>query len=106
MSVLVAVLVVGLGSLALRAAPLLVAAHVPDRVARAAGWAGTSVIAALVVRAVVHHEVENLPAAPLVAAVAVAAGLVVAARGRSVLTALAVGLSVHLALTLALTAGP
>ena len=79
MNVLLAVLVVGTGSLLLRVVPLLwVARRLPDRVAAYAEYAGVAVLAAIVVRAVVLHQDADLPGAPLVALTATAAGLVVA----------------------------
>ncbi len=104
MTVLLAVLVVGIGSFALRAAPLLGARHLPDRLTEAAGWAGLAVIAAITVRAVLRHHDTATPGAPLVAAVAVAAGLWLAFRGRSVLLAVAVGCAAYVALATALPA--
>jgi hypothetical protein len=83
-TVLIAVLVVGAGSLFLRTAPLPGARHLPDRLTEAAGWAGIAVVA-ITVRAVLHHHDSGTPAAPLgaaVAAVAVATGLLLAFRGR------------------------
>lgn len=84
MTTLIALVVVSLGSLAFRLAPLLGAGQVPDGVARVAGWGGVSVLAAITVRSVVHHQDATTPAATLVAAVSVAIGLLLALRGRSV----------------------
>ncbi len=102
MSVLVAVLVVGLGSMVLRVAPLLVAHRVPDRVARVAGWAGLAVLTAIVVRTVLVHQDVDVPGARAVAAVAVGGSLVLAYRGWSLLTTVAVGASTYLVLSLVL----
>jgi branched-subunit amino acid transport protein len=79
---------VSLGSVIFRLAPLLGAARVPELVARIAGWAGVSVLTAITVRRVLQHQDATTPAAGLVAAVAVGFGLLLALRGRSVLTVL------------------
>lgn len=99
MSVLVAVLVVGLGSLLFRMVPLVGAHRLPDRVAEAAGFAGVAVIAAITVRTVLHHQDSSVPAAPLVAALAVGVGLLLAFRGRPVPIAVAAGLASYLLLS-------
>ena len=98
MTVLLAVGVVGLGSLFLRLAPILGSERLPEPVARAAGRAGLAVLAALVVRSVVTHHDDSLPGralAPLLAVVAVGLGLVLAYRGRSVLTTVAAGAATY-----------
>lgn len=102
MSVLLAVLVVGLGSLLFRLAPLLGAERLPDRITRAAAWAGLSVLAAITARSVATHQdasVAQLVPAPLVAAAAVGLGLFLAHRGRSVLVAVATGAAAYLVLS-------
>jgi len=104
MSVLVAVLVVGLGSLVFRAVPLLGARHLPDPLTNAAGLAGLAVIAALSTRAVLHHQDPGVAAAPLVAATSLGVGLLLAFRGRSVPVALAAGLATYVALAAAFPA--
>lgn len=88
MSVGIAVLVVGLGSLAFRLGPLVAARRVSARVSAVAGWAGVAVLAAYVVRTVVQHHDPAVPAAWLVAVVAVGSGLVVVARRGPVVLAL------------------
>jgi branched-subunit amino acid transport protein len=100
MTTALALIVVGAGSLAYRMLPLLGAARVPGAVARVAGWAGMSVLAAITVRAVLHHEDGSLPAATAVpvAVVSVGLGLLVAARGRHTLVALAAGAGCYLVL--------
>jgi branched-subunit amino acid transport protein len=75
MRVLLAVLVVGAGSLLLRLAPLLGAHRLPDRLSRVAGWAGVSVLAAFTIRAVLQHHDPGVPIAPVLAGLAVGAGL-------------------------------
>jgi len=102
MTVLIAVLVVGAGSLLFRAVPLLGARHLPDPLTNAAGLAGLAVIAALTVRAVLHHEDSAVTAAPFVAAASIAVGLVLAFRGRSVAVAVGAGLATYLVLAAAL----
>ena len=91
MTVALAVGVVGAGSLLFRLLPLLGAARVPVALSRAAGWAGLSVLAALVVRSVVRHQDPEVPAAPLLAALALAVALGLAHRGRSALVSVARG---------------
>jgi branched-subunit amino acid transport protein len=88
MTTIATLVVVSVGSLAFRLAPLLGAGRIPDGAARVAGWAGVSVLAAVTVRSVLHHEDTATPAATLVAAVSVAFGLLLALRGRSMLAAL------------------
>jgi branched-subunit amino acid transport protein len=102
-SVAIAVLVVGLGSLLLRAIPLLAARRLPDRLAAHAEHAGLAVLTALIVRAVVLHRNPDLAAAPLVALAATVAGLVVAYRGRPLVVAVATGAVTYVAITAALT---
>ncbi len=99
MTVLLAVLVVGAGSLAFRLFPLLGAHRIPERFSVLAGWAGLSVITAMTVRTVLHHQDQAVPAATLVAAVSVGLGLLLAFRGRPVLLSVAVGGSAYLVLS-------
>lgn len=95
----VALLLVGVGSVAYRLLPLLGAARVPEPVSRAAGWAGMSVITAVVVRGVLNHRDDSIPWAVPVAVLSVALGLTLAARGRGALVVLAVGAGSYLALS-------
>ena len=104
MTVLLAVLAVGAGSLLFRLAPLLGAERLSDRVTRLAGWAGLSVLAAITVRAVVLHDDPSVSWAPLLAALSVGAGLVLAFRGRSQLVAVAAGAASYLVLAAVLSA--
>jgi len=104
MNVLLAVIAVGGGSLLFRLAPLLGANRLPDRVTRVAGWAGLSVLAAIAVRAVVSFDDPTVAGAPVVAALAVAAGLYLAFRGRSLLLAAAAGAGCYLVLSAAQSA--
>lgn len=104
MTVLLAVLAVGAGSLLFRLAPLLGAHRLPDRLSRGAGWAGLSVLTALTVRAVAGHHDPAVPAAQLLAAASVGAGLYLAFRGRSLLLAAVTGASCYLVLAAAVTA--
>ncbi len=94
-----ALLLVGAGSIAYRLVPLLGAARVPEAVSTVAGWAGLSVLTAVTVRGVLHHRDDSIPWAVPVAVVSVGLALVVAARGRSTLLVLAVGAATYLALS-------
>ena len=91
-----ALLLVGAGSVAYRLLPLLGAARVPDQVSRVAGWAGVSVLAAVVVRGVLNHRDESIPGAVPVAVLSVGLGLVCAVRGRPPLVVLAAGAGTYL----------
>jgi branched-subunit amino acid transport protein len=102
MTVLIAVLVVGAGSLVLRTAPLLAARRIPDRLTSLAGWAGLAVLAAMMVRAVLQHRDSSIPDARLVAAFSVGIGLLLAFRGRSVVLAVGAGGSTYLLIAAAL----
>lgn len=104
MTTVVALLLVGAGSLAYRLLPLLGAARVPDSVSRVAAWAGLSVLTAVTVRGVLHHEDGSIPWAVPVAVLSVGIGLAVAARGRSALTVLAAGAGCYLLLSAGLAA--
>lgn len=104
MTVLIAVLVVGAGSLAFRIVPLLVARRLPDQLARVAGWAGLAVLAAITVRAVALHRNDEVPGAPLLAAISVGLGLALAYWGRSVLVSVASGATTYLCFAAALAA--
>lgn len=104
MTTIVALLLVGLGSISYRLLPLLGAGRLPEGVSRAAAWAGLSVLAAVTVRGVLHHRDDSTPWAVPIALVSVALGLVVAARGRPVLVVLAVGAGSYLALSTAAAA--
>ncbi len=104
MSVLLAVLVVGVGSLFLRLAPLLSTGRMPEKLTAAAGWAGLAVVAGISVRSVLLFQDRSIPDAPLLAAVSVAIGLVLAYRGRSVLVAVAGGGATYLIISAALAA--
>jgi branched-subunit amino acid transport protein len=103
MRVLLAVLIVGAGSLLLRLTPLLGAHRLPDRLSRVAGWAGVSVLAAFTIRAVLQHHDPGVPIAPVVAGLAVGAGLFLAFRGRSLLVSVAAGTACYLVLAAAAT---
>ena len=96
MTVSIAVLLVGAGSLVLRVAPLLAARRIPDRVTSLAGWAGLAVLAAMTVRAVLQHRDSSIPDAPLAAAISVGIGLLLALRGRSVAISVGAGASAYL----------
>ncbi len=104
MSLLLALFVVSAASLLLRLVPLLGAPAVPDAVADAAGRAGSAVLAALVVRSVLHHSAPGTPHASVLAAVSVTAGLVVARRTRSMLLSVAGGVATYLVVGYAVAA--
>ena len=104
MTLLVALLVVGAGSLLFRVGPLLGARLLPARAPVIAGRAGLAVLAAIAVRAVVNHRDPTVVAAPLVAALAVGCGLYLAFRGRSVPLAVGAGVASYLALSAAVAA--
>ncbi|HEX6249423.1 MAG TPA: AzlD domain-containing protein [Nocardioidaceae bacterium] len=102
MTTLVALLLVGLGSVAYRVLPLLGAARLPEPVTTAATWAGVSVLVAVAARGVLNHEDASTPWPTAVAVVSVGLGLLVAARGRSVLLVLVTGATTYLVLSWAL----
>lgn len=96
MTTVLALLVVGVGSLLFRSVPLLGAARVSDGVSRAAGWAGLSVLVAVVVRGVLHHHDPSVPGAVPVAAVAVGLGLALAVRRLPLVVVMAAGAATYL----------
>ena len=104
MSVLIAVALVGAGSLVFRLAPLLGARRIPDRLTVLAGWAALSVLVAMTVRGVLDHQDPTVPGAALVAAVSVGLGLVLAFQGRSALLAVVAGGSTYVVLSAAAVA--
>jgi branched-subunit amino acid transport protein len=101
MTTVLALLLVGIGSLAYRSLPLLGASRLPDHVTRTAGWAGVAVLAAVTVRGVLNHRDDSIPWALPVAVVSIGLGLLLAARGRPVPVVLAVGAVTYLALSTA-----
>ena len=110
MTVLLAVALVGLGSMLLRVLPLLGAAWIPDRLTVHAARAGIAVLAAMTVRTVVQHRDDALAGAsvtaPVLAALAVGFGLWLAYRGRSLLLATFAGLASYVVVaTVLATAG-
>jgi branched-subunit amino acid transport protein len=96
-----ALVLVGLGSLAYRSLPLLGASRLPEQVSRTAGWAGIAVLAAVTVRGVLNHRDDSIPWAVPVAVVSVALGLLLALRGRPVPVVLAVGAATYFSLSTA-----
>jgi hypothetical protein len=96
------VLAVGLGSAALRIAPLLTTRRLPERLTAAAGAGGMSVLVGFSARSVLEYADPATPYALPVAVGAVVVGLIVAFRGRGVLTATGSGLAAYLALGAAL----
>jgi hypothetical protein len=103
-NVVLAVLAVGLGSLAFRLVPLLSGRQVPAPLARGAGWAGMAVIAGMTVRAVAGHEDPSVAYAPLVALLAVTVCFVLAFRGRGVLLAVGAGCASYVVVGALMTA--
>jgi len=104
MTVLLAVLVVGVGSVLFRLIPLLSSGRLPEGLTQAAGWAGLAVVAAISVRSVLQLHDASIPGAPVVAALSVTAGLVLAFRGGSVLVAVGVGGAAYLIISAAMAA--
>ena len=104
MSVLIAVALVGAGSLVFRLVPLLGAHRIPDRLTVLAGWAALSVLVAMTVRSVLDHRDPTVPGAAFVAAASVGLGLLLALHGRSVLLAVAAGGSTYVVLSAAVVA--
>ena len=98
-STVVALLLVGAGSLAFRALPLLGAPRLPASVSTVAGWAGVSVLTAVTVRAVLDHRDASIPWAVPVAVISTGVAMAFAARGRGMLVVLGVGAGSYLALS-------
>ena len=99
MTTLVALLLVGAGSLAYRLLPLLGAARVPEAASRVAGWAGVSVLAAVTIRGMLHHHDPSIPWDVPVVVAALAVALAVAARGRGILVVLGAGAGTYVGLS-------
>ena len=99
MTTVIALVLVGAGSVAYRLLPLLGASRVPEEVSKVAGWAGVSVLATVTVRGVLNHHDDGIPWAVPVAVVSVGLGLAVAARGRPPLVVLGVGAGTYLVLS-------
>ena len=110
MSVVLAVAVVGVGSLMLRVLPLVGATLIPDRLSVHAARAAMAVLAAMTVRVVLRHRDDalagSLVTAPVLATLAVGLGLWLAYRGRSVLVASSVGLATYVVLAAGFAALP
>jgi branched-subunit amino acid transport protein len=98
MTTLLALTVVGVGSVLYRVLPLLGAARIPGTAARVAGWAGLAVLSAITVRSVLQHEDAAVPWAVPVAVVSVGVGLALAVLGRHMLVVLAAGAGTYLVL--------
>ena len=103
MNVVLAVAAVGAASLAFRLVPLLTGRQIPSGLARAAGWAGLSVIAGITVRSTLLLEDPGVPLAPVAGLLAVLVGLLLAFRGGSVLLAVGAGCASYVVLAAALT---
>jgi len=104
MTTVVALLLVGAGSLAFRALPLLGATRLPGAMSTVAGWAGVSVLTAVSVRGVLDHRDNSIPWAVPVAVISTAVALVVASRGRGMLVVLGVGAGTYVALSTLISA--
>ena len=65
MTVLLAVMVVGLGSLAFLRLPMLSTGRRPEKLTQGAGWAGLAVIAGISVRSVLLTRTHPVPVVPL-----------------------------------------
>ena len=98
MTGLLAVLVVGAGSLAFGLLPLLGANLLPPAMPRLAGRVGVAVLTALIVRTVLLHQDPGIPPAPLLAGLSVGLGLTLAFRGHPVLLSVAAGVASYLLL--------
>jgi len=108
MNVVLAVAVVGAGSLMLRLLPLVGATQIPDRLSVHAARAAMAVLAAMTVRTVLRYRDDalagSLVTAPVLATLAVGLGLWLAYRGRSVLVASIVGVATYVVLAAAFAA--
>jgi branched-subunit amino acid transport protein len=104
MSVLIAVVLVGAGSLVFRLVPLLGARRIPERLTVLAGWAALSVLVAMTVRGVLDHRDPTVPGPVPLAAVSVGLGLLLAFHGRSALVAVVAGGSTYVVLSAAVAA--
>ena len=97
MTTWLAVLCLGLGSIALRVLPLLTTRRLPERLTAAAGAGGMSVLVGFSARSVLEFADASTPYAVPVAVLSVVIGLVAAFRGRGILTSTAVGMVAYLA---------
>lgn len=97
MSTWIAVLGVGLGSFALRFAPLVLGARVTesDAVQRSADLAGTAALAALVTTALRSHGTGGGLGELVAVAAAAAVGAALAHRGRSMPVVLIAGMAAY-----------
>lgn len=93
--VVLAVVVVGAGSLLLRLVPFLATARLAEPAARAAAWAGVAVLAAFTVRAVLAHRDPEVAAPALLAVACLGLTLLVAVRGHPVVAAVAAGAGLY-----------
>ena len=97
MSTWIAVLGVGLGSFALRFAPMVLGARVTesDAVQRSADLAGTAALAALVATALRFHSTGAGPGELVAVAAATAVGAALAHRGRPMPVVLIAGMAAY-----------
>jgi branched-subunit amino acid transport protein AzlD len=99
MTTVVALVLVGAGSLAFRLLPLLGATRVHEFVSTVAGWAGVSAMTAVAVRGLLQFRDDSTPYAVPVAVVSAGVALTFAARGRGMLVVLGIGAGTYLALS-------
>lgn len=98
MNVVLAVAVVGTGSLLLRALPLLLSRRLPDRLSLLASWVGASMLAGFTVRALARFHDPAVPASAALAAVAAALSFGLAYAGRPVVVSVGAGIAAYLVL--------
>jgi branched-subunit amino acid transport protein len=104
MTTVLALLLVGVGSVGYRLLPLLGAGRLPETFSRVAGWAGLSVLAAVTVRGVLRHQDASVPWPVPVALVSVVLALGLAARGRPMLVVLGAGAATYVVLSMLVAA--
>lgn len=108
MTTVAVVALVGAGSFALRFVPLVIGGRFVQspRFEQLAGFAIVGALAALIVTAVSNQPSDTTTGGPFAAAVAMAAGAVVARRGAALHTVVAAGVAAHWAVVVISTALP
>lgn len=106
MTTAIVVALVGAGSFALRFVPLVVGGRFVQstRFEQLAGFAIVGALAALIVTAVSNQPSDTPTGGPLAAAVAMAAGAVVAKRGAALHAVVAAGVAAHWVVVVATSA--